>query len=164
MLSDPSGISPHTLQFADVCALPTGLLVTIKSTKTRSSLSCPFQIILPALPSSLCCPVQGWKNYKTSSHPDPSGLALVLPSGKPLTPRLLTNALRSVCAPVIPGTQKITLHGLRRGVAQACQDAGVSMSGLILAGTWRGPTVQCYLSRIEVNDDPSALASLLGER
>ena len=100
LLSDPSGISPHRLQFADVRALSAALLITIKSMKTQHSSSCPLQFTLPALQSSLCCPVQVWKNYIASSHPDPSGPALVLPSSKPLIPRLLNSAISMCsCAP-----------------------------------------------------------------
>ena len=52
--------------------------------------------------------------------------------------RLLSLAGSALFVPA----QHLTLHGLRRGVAQACAEAGLSIEELHEAGSWKGETYQ----------------------
>ena len=76
---------PHLLKFNDVHATPDALFVTIRSTKTRSSAAIPVTFRLPVVPSSTCCPVKAWSDYVRTCNPAPGSLALLLPTGLPLS-------------------------------------------------------------------------------
>lgn len=157
-----TSIGPHTLRFEDVICTPNALHVTIHTTKTRSAAYPPLVFRLPALPSSPCCPVQAWVRYAKHLHPPPGSPAFLLNDGSALTVTALAKLLGHAASAVLQTNAHTTLHSLRRGAAQACLAAGLSLDDIKQAGSWKGSSVNAYLRAPVITAAPSALASLLG--
>lgn len=154
-------IGPHVIKFSDVQLFTQKLEVTLRSSKTRSKSSPPLVFTLPAIPNSLCCPVNAWKRYVRSIVIPPAGPALLRPTGVPLTSSHLLQVLRTASLTVFGSEKGFTLHSLRRGATQACDNAGLPLPGIMQAGTWKSNAIIAYLGRTVVSDAPTALTSLL---
>ena len=162
MTSNTPGQCPHLLKFKDVSLTPDALFVTIRSTKTRSSVAIPVIFRLPLVPSSSCCPVTAWTHYVSTCNPLPDSPALLLPTGSPLSARTLLRALTLVSWSVFGVDKRFTLHSLRRGATQACQGTGLSLEHIMSAGMWKSQAVKSYLQHVHVSSAPAALGQLLG--
>ena len=155
--------SAHSLSFGDVVALPGTLLIRVLSTKTRSRGKAPAVFSLPMIPGSEFCPLNAWQKYAASVSLLPSSPAFVLPSGVPLTSPVLTAMLRLASTGLRSELRhEFSLHGLRRGAAQACESLGVPVEEIMEAGTWQSSCVYAYLRGSPIAKAPAALAKLFG--
>ena len=78
--------------------------------------------------------------------------------GVPLTTRKLTSTLReALCDTGVPHASRYTLHGLRRGAAQACAAQGVDLSAIMAQGTWQSGTVHATWAAWPPSEPPRAL-------
>ena len=94
----PSGSpsdSEHWLMRSDVNVTSDGITIQVHSTKTTWGPRNSFQICLPSIPGSMCCPQQAWLDYIRVTCPvtSPSEPAFKLTSGRPLTRLTLTTAI-----------------------------------------------------------------------
>ena len=118
--------------------------------------------ILPSL-KSLCCPVTWWIKYISRYPASPQSPAFRLPDGSGLSVSKFACMLNLAgLALFVPG-QHLTPHGLRRGAAQACSAAGLSIKDIKEAGSWKGETYKTYLTNSAITKGPSALGLMLGE-
>lgn len=155
-------VGPHTLLFHHVHVLPSALRVCFTSTKTRTRSDPPLVFSLPAIPHSPCCPRSAWLSYASRLLMPPDAPAFVLPSSRFLTVKLLARTLSLAAAAVLPDTNSLTLHSIRRGAAHACYQANVPLSDIKSAGSWRSNAVNTYLSSAPITRAPAALSYLLG--
>ena len=156
--------SMHVIKRADVAVTESALLVTLRSTKTRSQALPPVVFRLPAMPGSPCCPVTAWQEYSNTVCSLPQSPAFVLPDNSPLSARHLLRALRIASLAVFGIDKHFTLHSLRRGATQACQSLGLSIDSIMSAGMWRSSAINTYLQALHISSAPAALANCLGER
>lgn len=158
---DPHAPGPHVLRFADVRLRRKELLVTLRSSKTRFQSAVPLVYRLPASTNPICCPVRAWRLYINTVDLSPRDPALLLPTRVPLSVRALLTTLRAAAVAVSGSHNRITLHSLRRGAVQACQQAHLPLPGIMAAGTWKSAAVTTYLARTVVDAAPAALTQLL---
>ena len=86
----------------------------------------------------------------------------MLPLGSPLTILTLQCALKIACIAVTGSDVGYTLHSLRRGVTQACQEVGLELDAIMKAGMWRNHAKKAYFNMSIVDSAPTALGYLLG--
>ena len=154
----------HLLRYSDVTLCDGNLYVTIRSTKTHFASSPSVVFKIPQISASLCCPVTAWSEYTQTVNLLLDSPALVLPTGEPLTARILLRALKLTCIELFGTDNEYTLHSIRRGATQACQSSGLSIENIMAAGMWRSGSVNTYLHDTLITSAPSALAKLFGER
>ena len=140
-----------------------GLVITVESSKTEKRGNAHRVIIIPRLKNKVYCPVETWVAYKLQAQGGtPSDPAFMLSPGVPLTIRTATNILRlSLQTLKVPDVSKFTFHSFRRGSAQACESAGLSLETIKQLGHWSSDAVMSYLQRKAINP-PQALFSLFG--
>lgn len=127
---------PHTLYVSDVTPAPYGLVVLLRSSKTIKG-SAPVCLQVYRISNTQCCPVRTWFNYLNISKPAINGPAFMINAVTPLTPRPLVNFIRlALQAAGEPLYNKFSLHSLRRGAAQAADQAGANRQALKTHGTW----------------------------
>ena len=153
---------PHVLKVRDVVSSPEALFVTLRSSKTRFASLPHVTFRLPALPCSNCCPVRAWNNYRGFSMLQSDSPAFLLPSGSPLTAKILLRALRLTSTALFGLDKSFTLHSLRRGATIACQDSGLTLDSIMCAGQWRSQAVKLYMRPLHISSAPAALGLLLG--
>ena len=160
---NPQGMK-HTLKKAHITHTPHGLHVYVKSSKTIQNPKDRFSILVPRARVTRYCPVETWLKFLAFQPPVlQDELAFLLPDGDPLTPTRLTKIVRLVLADLgSPLATSFTLHGVRRGAAQACAKAGASLEAIKKLGSWRSDTVHTYVPRDLVATAPQALISLFG--
>ena len=146
LLRNASDRPVHTLRRADVVLKHDALLVTVRSTKTRSG-SGPARVLsLPRLRGSICCPLKTWKAY-TVLVPA-SWLALALPDGSPLTTRVALPVLRlALTGSTYPDCAKFTLHACRRGAALSLAATGSELALIKQLGDWSSSAVHTYVPK-----------------
>lgn len=150
----PSVVSwggPHTLHVADISLFSTPvpcLNISIRSTKTRKATK-PFVLNVFAAPDPCVCPVRAWSTYLDLVNPWPMGPAFMIDNSTPLTPQPLVNFIRTALgASGFKHTDRVSIHSLRRGAAQAAQGAGVPVSDIKVQGTWASNSgVRPYLAK-----------------
>ena len=81
--------------------------------------------------------------------------ALVFPTGLPLTASTLLRALRLVSYATFKTDKNVTLHSMRRGAAQACQNGGLSLEHIMSAGMWRSSAVNSCIQAINISSAPA---------
>lgn len=138
---------PHTLKVADVIHVPHGLIVSIRSSKTIRN-GRPAVLTVFPVPNQQYCPVLAWCNYVRLSRPALNGPAFMINAVTPLTPRPLVSLIRlALQAAGEPMFNTFSLHSLRRGAAQAAQQAGANRQSLKSHGTWATDTaLNAYLA------------------
>lgn len=139
---------PHTLSVSDITLVNNGLLVAIRSSKTiRYGRTVILNVF--ALPRNPCCPVAAWCKYLRICKPPLTGPAFMINAVTPLTPRPLVNLVRlALQAAGDPLYNNFSLHSLRRGAAQAAQQAGANRLSLKSHGTWATDTaLDTYLNQ-----------------
>lgn len=138
----------HTLLAQDIKITDTGLLVIIRSTKTRRHGS-PHVLQVMSVQDSSVCPVRAWKRYYAAVGPCPLGPAFMFDDYTPLTPGPVVRLMR--LALQIEGrtsTNKISFHSLRRGAAQTAAKNGATQEQIMEHGTWKSVGgVQAYLNK-----------------
>ena len=108
--AQPPASSPYVLIRADVKLLDNAVLITLRSTKTRSASASPVVFRLPAIPYSPCYPVTAWNDYlQTVTHLPANSPAFVLPNGTFLTTKSLVRAVRIVSLTVFHEDRNYTL-------------------------------------------------------
>ena len=148
----------HTIHRSDIAISSQGLIVTVRSTKTRWRPGQAYSVLVPPMPHSICCPVRAWIHYDRFQQPPHSGPAFLLPDGSPLTPPTLLAALRlALAATGHASPDRYTLHSLRRGGAQACAAAGGTLTEIMEIGAWSSSAVHTYVPRDLVNSRPRTL-------
>lgn len=127
---------PHTLNVSDVIHAPHGLIVILRSSKTIKN-GRPVSLHVYRVPNTSCCPVSAWYNYLSISKPALDGPAFMIIAVTPLTPRPLVSFIRVALQEAgVPLYDKFSLHSIRRGAAQAAQEAGADKQSLKTHGTW----------------------------
>ena len=120
----------------------------------RSRYKDAVPLLIPRIIGSPYCPVRAWYRNITLVRLGPNDPAFVAPSGRVITPYILTMALRmGLKGSHHEDTSLLTLHGMRRGAAQAAVRAGASLKSVMVLGTWLSSSV--YLCP-ERNDHCSA--------
>lgn len=139
---------PHTLNVSDIISTPSGLLVSINSSKTIK-FGNPVHLNVYPVRNTLCCPVAAWHVYLKLCNPSIAGPAFMINPVTPLTARPLINFIRvALEAAGEPMYQLFTLHSLRRGAAQAAQKAGATRTALKYHGTWNSDSgLNAYIQK-----------------
>ena len=120
-------------------------------------------IRLPWIHGSRYCPVSAWVKYSRHQKGLPSDPAFMTPGGTPLTPKVMTEVLRQGLHQAgHPHAQSLTLHGMRRGAAQACIKNGASLQSVKDLGTWLSDAVYAYVPKTMVIEAPIALSYSFG--
>ena len=136
--------------------------MSVPTTKTTNAAPDKVRFVLPTIPGSSCCPVTAWKNYLMQFPASATSPAFQLPDKTTLTVRVLLRVVKEALTHLaFTNADKVTLHGLRRGAAAACQEAGIPLKDLKEAGVWRSNAVFSYVPRV-VQNAPRALSSFFG--
>lgn len=135
-LSTSQWAGPHTISASDVIRSAQGLIICIRSSKTRKNCKPVYLNVFP-VPHTDLCPVNAWNVYLNTVKPAPHGPAFMLDPVTPLTPRVLVAIIRlALQSAGYKDSHKISMHSLRRGAAQAAQTGGASRQALKDHGTW----------------------------
>lgn len=155
---------PHTIRREDITRVVGGLRVIISSSKTIVLRQQATSLFVPSIHGSRYCPTQAWADACAVVSGQPDDPAFVTPTGVPLTPYYMTSIMRAALTSAnIPNPAKYTLHGLRRGSAQACQELNVNIKHIMAQGTWKSEAVKTYtISEAPINA-PAALALRFAE-
>lgn len=136
----------HTILARDIIVCDQGLRISIRSTKTKTDPT-PVSTIIPWQNDPLMCPVAAWIKYQHKIKPWILGPAFLTDVGLPLTPRHLVGFMRLALQDykdLPPG--RISMHSLRRGVAQNAVASGLSLDQIKHLGMWRSDSgVSPYL-------------------
>lgn len=127
---------PHTLLAGDISISTEGLLVFIRSTKTRSTSQGLTFKIPPSQEPSLC-PVAAWRHYVNVVNPWVLGPAFIHSSGFPVTPRQVVGLMRLAlqgATDICPS--QISMHSLRRGAVHTAVQKGIPIQEIKTRGTW----------------------------
>lgn len=153
---------PHTLRRRDVRRVEGGLRLDIRSSKTIHLVSDATSLFVPRV-RSRHCPVQAWEASTALSTGGPDDPAFMTYSGVPLTPYSLTRVMRAAISSMgVLTPEKYTLHGLRRGAAQTCQNMQVDIRHIMAHGTWKSSAVKSYTITPAPKEAPVALAKCFG--
>lgn len=156
-----SWLGAHTLLARDITFQGNYLNVVIRSTKTTSKKNPVLLRVLPS-PSPELCPVRAWNNYVAAVNPFPSGPAFVLNSGAPLTVPPVVAVMRAALkAGGLKNVERISMHSLRRGAAQAASSEGVSQHEIMRHGIWKSSQGLSYYLNPASSEVPRAIAAKL---
>lgn len=139
---------PHTLLARDMVVCDSGLLVSVRSTKTKSD-NVVSTLHLPKETDPRLCPVVLWTNYYQLIRPWYLGPAFLLDNHSPITARHVVGAMRSALA-LEPDLDpaKVSMHSLRRGAAHDAAERGASLDAIKDMGMWRSTSgVKPYLDK-----------------
>ena len=140
----------HTA-WSDVTPSASGVLFSLKWSKSRQHAHHPVSIPLPALANSPLCPLTAWRAYVRTLPP---------PQSPPFCPLLMSPGLTSRIPITIPQIRAMfhrvaalaglsdrghTPHSLRRGGATSSYQAGVDLQSIKTHGTWVSDAVNFYL-------------------
>lgn len=128
---------PHTICARDIWLSDEGLVVQVRSTKTKSDPS-PVTSIIPWQDDPVMCPVAAWLRYQQRIKPWILGPAFLTDSGLPLTPRHLVGFMR-LALQGVPDLDpaRVSMHSLRRGAAQTAAHSGLDINSIKERGMWR---------------------------
>lgn len=125
---------PHSLLARDFFVTSRGLMVVIKSTKSRNK---PYAITLPRSEDQRICPVHAWEVYRNIVNPHSSGPAFLLNDRSPVTSKIVVSFMRAALSHVShPKAKSVTMHSLRRGAVKDAQDSGTSVREIMELGAW----------------------------
>ena len=138
----------HTLRVRDIAIREDGLVVTVRSSKTSTKSSRPFNISVASLQDTAYCPVAAWIAYLSRTRPSQYGPAFINVYGAPLTPHGFISILRmALAAAGHPFPNSITAHSLQRGGAQNCANKGWSLDQIKQLGNCRSDAIHAYVSK-----------------
>ena len=148
----------------DIVSGPSGLLVTIRSTKTLKVARDPVVLALPRLPGSYACPSAAWDAYVAGVPGLPMSPAFLLSTGRALTTRVMVNMLkRALVVLGCPYAQSTSSHSLRRGGSLAARAAGAAREDIQKHGTWKSDSaMSAYVPRQSSTAVDTAMANLFG--
>lgn len=127
----------HTLHANDIQVVPSGLVVRIRSTKTRKGGKPHVVNIVPA-PTLLACLVRAWLAYYHFVRPCPIGPAFMLDGFTPLTPGPVVYIIRKALSKAgACNPSSYSFHSLRRGGAQTALDQGADTQDIMSHGMWK---------------------------
>lgn len=125
---------PHSLLAKNFVVSSRGLIIVVKSTKSRSK---PYAITLPRANDQCFCPVHAWEVYKNNVQPYSEGPAFLMNDRSPVTPKILVSFMRTALTHVgHPKANSVTMHSLRRGAVKDAQDSGTSVEEIMDLGGW----------------------------
>lgn len=127
---------PHTLLAGEVKFAQNGLLVHIRSTKTRAD-PLGLNFLIPRASDPSVCPVQAWSTYRDAIRPWALGPAFVHRNRLPITSAQVVKIMRLILADhkdISPG--RISMHSLRRGATHAAIQQDVPLQDILARGTW----------------------------
>lgn len=153
----------HTLLAKDIIEVDKGLMVIIRSTKTRRQ-GKPHILSVLRTPLQSMCPVHAWKVYYNMVRPCPLGPAFMLDDECPLTPAPVVNLIRTALNKMGRQTaSRVSFHSLRRGGAQTAAKNGATIEQIMQHGTWKSNSgVETYL-KPDPRMVPSIIARTLAE-
>lgn len=128
---------PHTLRAVDVLNSGNGLVVIIRSTKTRGKAH-PLTLTIDPVSNRNYCPVAAWCLYKYIVNPCPLGPAFVLNDGTPLTARPVVAVMKSALKKA--GSlywDSVSMHSLRRGGTHVAANSGAPEAQIMERGSWK---------------------------
>ena len=163
LISGSKAASLHTLRFEDVNYSKEAIRVTVRSTKTSTSIQRPIVFKLDKHLKRICCPVTAWRKYLKVRKSAGSALAFTSLSGSDLSVPRVTNILRRALehsSYVTP--QSFTLHALRRGAVHACLRAGGTVEQVKELGQWKSKAIDCYLPPVLIEAAPTKLKACFG--
>lgn len=142
----------HTLKAADIVINDSGLLITIKSTKTTGRNNVRHIQLRPFDMVGIC-PVRAWIDYVISTSPPFWGPAFILDNGRPLTAGPVVSAIRNALDQAgYPNVNRYSMHSFRRGSVQVAQRLGVSRDDIMAHGLWRSDAgVNHYLQTVSTS-------------
>lgn len=134
--------SPHTLKVSDISWEDKGLLLSVRSSKTSTSLR--------VIPISMCkdkrlCAVYWLKRWLGLSKLANSDYVFSLRSGVPMSYSVFSTTLTRVVTQA-GIKERITSHSFRHGGASFLSELGLSLAKIKERGGWRSNAVFCYLS------------------
>ena len=155
-------VSPHLITRRDISRDARGLLVRVRSTKTRMLGQGPTILLIARAPRSPICPVEAclwaWRAVPAS---DGAPLFLLPSSGSPLTAPALLRLLRAgLTALGHPHPEDVTLHSLRRTGALLAAAGGCPDAEVMAHGTWTSGAYRAYVPRLASSSVPAAIASV----
>ena len=155
---------PHTITRADLLSHENGLVLVLKSTKTRGAYEAPAVLALPRITGSILCPTQAWAEYCVAVPGLPYEPAFKTSAGAHLTPAPIVKEMRAaVHAAQCPFSGTVSMHSLRRGGAQTAQKAGAERLDIAAHGTWASKSgLNAYVPNDSSTRVAKALASLFG--
>lgn len=153
----------HTLLAQDVKVTNHGLMVIIRSTKTRRHGSPHILEVFPVKDSKVC-PVLAWKIYYQTVGPCPLGPAFMLDDYTPLTPGPVVKLMKlALMQHTDTPPDRISFHSLRRGGAQTAAKNGATQEQIMNHGTWKSVAgVQAYMDK-NTRMVPTILAGTLAK-
>lgn len=128
---------PHTIMAQDIRVSDEGLIISVHTTKTKSS-SAPISTIIPWQDDPAFCPVASWMKYAAAIKPWVLGPAFLTDHLQPLTARHLVGFMRLAlknCRDI--NASRISLHSLRRGATHTASEQGLSLEEIKEKGMWR---------------------------
>ena len=159
----PASTAAHLLTRGDLTFTPTGLNVTIRSTKTIWDARDAVVIPVAAAPGSPYCPVAACRSAVSLAPASPDSPIFLWPGGRhPLTAPQLTGMLKTVLRRLgHPAWSRLTLHSLRHTGATLALGHGATLPEIMDHGTWRSKAVHTYIPRLVQSSVPSRIADLL---
>ena len=156
---------PHTIRRGDIVPVHGGLCLTIRSSKTIRKTQDTAPILIPRIQGSRYCPVAAWERNERAILLSSTDPAFVSPHGALVTPYLLTQVLRvALKGSAHKDPSLLTLHGMRRGAAQAAIRAGATLQQVMALGTWLSSSVFNYVPKPMITKASIALSKLFGCR
>ena len=149
---------------ADIYLRDEGLVLSLKWSKSRQTNKTPVAIPLPALGSTLLCPLRAWNRYNahlTVAGVTPDGGSPLLlttkePAGRVVTTHMIRSMFKRATRMAHMDDVGYTPHSLRRGGATFSYHAGVPLHSIKRHGTWRSQAVENYLFSQPVFSTPVA--------
>lgn len=135
----------HTVRLRHVVLQRDQLSLTLPSSKTSSA---PFTTVLVARPDLQCCPVRAIGDYlQLRPAGSPHDCFFISSTGRPLTTRALTSAVRDAGRIAQLDVPRLSGHCFRIGGASYGAQCGMSELQLCEAGRWSSSAVRRYLRR-----------------
>lgn len=134
--------SPHTLLVKDIEWVDAGILVSVRSSKTSTSLR--------KIPISVCndkrlCAVYWLKSWVGRANLSPNDYLFSVADGIPMSYNVFSSSLERFLSKA-GVTKVITSHSFRHGGASFLSELGLPLSKIKDRGGWKSNAVYCYLS------------------
>lgn len=152
---------PHTLRANDVIECNEGLVLVVRSTKTRRK-SNPLVLKIFPVSDKNYCPVASWYVYKSIVNPCPQGPAFILNDGRPLTTHPVVAAMKAALKSAgCLYADSVSMHSLRRGGTHVAANAGAPQDQIMDHGSWKSKKGLNYYMPKKVSSVPRIIAQSL---
>ena len=162
-VAGPASTAGHLLTRGDLHLTPTGLNVTVSSSKTIRDARDAVVIPVAAAPGSPYCPVAAC-NRAFYLAPAPATAPAFLWPGtlRPLTASQLISMIRTALRHRgHPAWSRVTLHSLRHTGANLALGHGATLPEIMDHGTWRSKAVYSYIPRVLHSSVPRRVTTAL---